>query len=155
MPPVPPSNELSGRPVRILMFCSWDVPYSTSTRQYALFTPLAGMSVLVAALMTGLPANPTAGSVASWMQFTGTPKGSGLSFAVAIDGLRASVASSTAARLTRAARRLVIIVVPPFGALGASLHTTHHTIPSSAATAARSEERRVGKECRSRWSPYH
>ena len=24
-----------------------------------------------------------------------------------------------------------------------------------AATLARSEERRVGKECRSRWSPYH
>ena len=23
------------------------------------------------------------------------------------------------------------------------------------ATASRSEERRVGKECRSRWSPYH
>jgi len=23
------------------------------------------------------------------------------------------------------------------------------------ATLARSEERRVGKECRSRWSPYH
>ena len=23
------------------------------------------------------------------------------------------------------------------------------------ATATRSEERRVGKECRSRWSPYH
>src|SRR5207247_1097847 len=60
MPPVPPSNELSGRPARILMFCSGDVPYSTSTRQWALFTPLAGMSVLVAALMTGLPANPPA-----------------------------------------------------------------------------------------------
>ena len=26
---------------------------------------------------------------------------------------------------------------------------------SSSAAAARSEERRVGKECRSRWSPYH
>ena len=25
----------------------------------------------------------------------------------------------------------------------------------SLATANRSEERRVGKECRSRWSPYH
>ena len=25
----------------------------------------------------------------------------------------------------------------------------------SDATASRSEERRVGKECRSRWSPYH
>ena len=27
--------------------------------------------------------------------------------------------------------------------------------PPAAWTAARSEERRVGKECRSRWSPYH
>src|SRR5256885_8666275 len=26
---------------------------------------------------------------------------------------------------------------------------------STSATAGRSEERRVGKECRSRWSPYH
>ena len=29
------------------------------------------------------------------------------------------------------------------------------TITSAATTAFRSEERRVGKECRSRWSPYH
>ena len=28
-------------------------------------------------------------------------------------------------------------------------------IQSSSATTVRSEERRVGKECRSRWSPYH
>src|SRR5690348_18509883 len=28
-------------------------------------------------------------------------------------------------------------------------------IPSSQESAWRSEERRVGKECRSRWSPYH
>ena len=27
--------------------------------------------------------------------------------------------------------------------------------PEVAALAKRSEERRVGKECRSRWSPYH
>src|SRR2546422_8087928 len=27
--------------------------------------------------------------------------------------------------------------------------------PKHGATTARSEERRVGKECRSRWSPYH
>nr|WP_143163449.1 hypothetical protein [Enterococcus faecium] len=27
--------------------------------------------------------------------------------------------------------------------------------PINAAKVARSEERRVGKECRSRWSPYH
>src|SRR5687767_15600704 len=30
--------------------------------------------------------------------------------------------------------------------------TTSHTTTS---TTTRSEERRVGKECRSRWSPYH
>src|SRR3712207_9429095 len=29
------------------------------------------------------------------------------------------------------------------------------TVKLSEAQAARSEERRVGKECRSRWSPYH
>src|SRR2546425_12019710 len=28
-------------------------------------------------------------------------------------------------------------------------------IPGEGAVAGRSEERRVGKECRSRWSPYH
>ena len=37
---------------------------------------------------------------------------------------------------------------------------THHTLPFTQKTKAyseaiRSEERRVGKECRSRWSPYH
>ena len=29
------------------------------------------------------------------------------------------------------------------------------TLPEHARIAYRSEERRVGKECRSRWSPYH
>ena len=28
-------------------------------------------------------------------------------------------------------------------------------VRASAGTGKRSEERRVGKECRSRWSPYH
>src|SRR3712207_7422584 len=37
-----------------------------------------------------------------------------------------------------------VTVSPSVGALGVS-----------ESTATRSEERRVGKECRSRWSPYH
>src|SRR2546427_7643429 len=32
---------------------------------------------------------------------------------------------------------------------------THVTAGSAPRAGARSEERRVGKECRSRWSPYH
>src|SRR5256885_10967214 len=39
-------------------------------------------------------------------------------------------------------------------ALGLLLPAAVHK-SSSRAGAARSEERRVGKECRSRWSPYH
>ena len=30
-----------------------------------------------------------------------------------------------------------------------------YNLPSNVAHSMRSEERRVGKECRSRWSPYH
>ena len=37
-----------------------------------------------------------------------------------------------------------------------TLGKEHHTsVPVSAFDLTRSEERRVGKECRSRWSPYH
>ena len=32
---------------------------------------------------------------------------------------------------------------------------TSHSLQKSYNVSARSEERRVGKECRSRWSPYH
>src|SRR4029434_11313548 len=38
----------------------------------------------------------------------------------------------------------------------ACLHASVHThTPTHTHTHIRSEERRVGKECRSRWSPYH
>ena len=33
--------------------------------------------------------------------------------------------------------------------------TDHHGVEALVAQVERSEERRVGKECRSRWSPYH
>ena len=33
--------------------------------------------------------------------------------------------------------------------------TVYRYFPSKADLISRSEERRVGKECRSRWSPYH
>ena len=37
----------------------------------------------------------------------------------------------------------------------AGLHGNEPAGPEAACMLARSEERRVGKECRSRWSPYH
>src|SRR5256885_8346270 len=41
-----------------------------------------------------------------------------------------------------------------FTMLGELVERSNHAAPL-AMPASRSEERRVGKECRSRWSPYH
>ena len=38
---------------------------------------------------------------------------------------------------------------------GLSVHTQKHGSVEITCVRIRSEERRVGKECRSRWSPYH
>ena len=40
---------------------------------------------------------------------------------------------------------------PPYG----PGNQPHRRTPAPCQSSARSEERRVGKECRSRWSPYH
>src|SRR5947199_10366009 len=68
------------------------------------------------------------------------------------------VCSSDLAHLTAGAKR-VLVSAPSDGAdvtLAYGVNTdaydpARHVIVSN----ARSEERRVGKECRSRWSPYH
>ena len=39
--------------------------------------------------------------------------------------------------------------------VGDEIHEAKSIIVASGSEATRSEERRVGKECRSRWSPYH
>src|SRR5215216_2616281 len=63
-------------------------------------------------------------------------------------------ASASAGRLRRRTR-------PTIGRSGAEVQLVRSRggprgdPPSPAASARRSEERRVGKECRSRWSPYH
>ena len=38
---------------------------------------------------------------------------------------------------------------------GRRLDSLISNVPATVVSARRSEERRVGKECRSRWSPYH
>src|SRR2546429_9590611 len=49
-----------------------------------------------------------------------------------------------------------IVIAPPFTAISTAAEAAKHTnIAVSGQNISRSEERRVGKECRSRWSPYH
>ena len=45
-----------------------------------------------------------------------------------------------------------IVTIKPFGEIIAKFDTGNSGM---SVIHARSEERRVGKECRSRWSPYH
>src|SRR2546430_4658194 len=44
---------------------------------------------------------------------------------------------------------------PPAGALAVRARRLQHDAHQRGSPPGRSEERRVGKECRSRWSPYH
>ena len=66
-----------------------------------------------------------------------------------------------AVRIIRAARELGIATVAVYSTADKeALHTllADEAIcigPGKATEVLRSEERRVGKECRSRWSPYH
>ena len=57
-------------------------------------------------------------------------------------------------KLTRAEKKQIAAVIRQAKGDGKA-HTAQQTIPYLAMYPDRSEERRVGKECRSRWSPYH
>ena len=49
---------------------------------------------------------------------------------------------------------LILIVIAVFAIKQTKKHM-HGESPCCGGGSGRSEERRVGKECRSRWSPYH
>ena len=50
----------------------------------------------------------------------------------------------------------VLLVIVAFSFIGSHFAVwSYERIDWNAVGSARSEERRVGKECRSRWSPYH
>ena len=54
-----------------------------------------------------------------------------------------------------AAREAVLVRIPEGSSVMTNTSVTLQETGISAAIDDRSEERRVGKECRSRWSPYH
>src|SRR2546428_13883289 len=85
-----------------------------------------------------------------------------LAISLGADGVVAS--GVEAAMIRRELGKDPIVVIPGIRPVGASHDDQAHvTTPADAIAAGgdylvvgrRSEERRVGKECRSRWSPYH
>ena len=58
-------------------------------------------------------------------------------------------------RVREAGIQLSVTVLLGIGGRGRSLEHARATGKVLSAMDPRSEERRVGKECRSRWSPYH
>ena len=73
--------------------------------------------------------------------------------------LRGAVRKHFAPRITRTNVDSVIgatgVVVTPVNNIAALGQVQIGGVEWSARSTTRSEERRVGKECRSRWSPYH
>ena len=59
--------------------------------------------------------------------------------------------------MTTATAILVVVGIIVLAALlvFSDLRNPEVKLPGKIMTVLRSEERRVGKECRSRWSPYH
>src|SRR2546422_8934843 len=99
-------------------------------------------------------------------RFFGFVVGGSLPAAVAASSLAAAwdqnagivVLSPIAARLEQVAMRWLLDVLglsPACGVGFVTCATQANFSGLAAARHARSEERRVGKECRSRWSPYH
>src|ERR1017187_3799771 len=68
---------------------------------------------------------------------------------VALAFLGGSIAAQTSAPIASVPNPYAIVSPPPALAQHAMVVSIHHD------ASDRSEERRVGKECRSRWSPYH
>src|SRR3989441_9978969 len=90
------------------------------------------------------------------LSFDGQTRGPG-AHAVLADGSDVFVALEGEIDVQRECRRLssgLTRLDPQLAGLAAKL-TNQNCRARAPAAAVRSEERRVGKECRSRWSPYH
>src|SRR2546430_5214362 len=62
------------------------------------------------------------------------------------------VTSSASVSVINNANKIIKTISVPFGAVALAYDSVNNDIYVA---SVRSEERRVGKECRSRWSPYH
>src|SRR5256885_13117707 len=72
-----------------------------------------------------------------------------------VTGVQTCALPICSASVTTWKRRYVASSPGPSTPMRRAWRRAHDTVRASPGRNARSEERRVGKECRSRWSPYH
>src|SRR2546425_13343376 len=67
----------------------------------------------------------------------------------------AGTASDSRSRISPVRSRLCVRREPAFATISSRVSAESRSFSTILRATRRSEERRVGKECRSRWSPYH
>src|SRR5256885_15412798 len=90
----------------------------------------------------------------AYVVLTGNPNCGKTTLFNGLTGLRAKVGNYAGVTVERKEGRLLGAPVA-LNARVLDLPGTYSLSPQSLDEQIRSEERRVGKECRSRWSPYH
>src|SRR2546430_11253185 len=127
---------------------------ASGRRRYALAFVVVGASLAVMGAQCQPPKSPP----------PPVPAPSGLKIAPTVGDFGSKAVSGGAAGPIQftvtnngpgATGNLATSVVPPAPDFAFSPDNCNGTSLANKATCTRSEERRVGKECRSRWSPYH
>ena len=133
-------------------FGKFTVPEFIGDRFYSGGARLVAMISLIVASVTYVIGQMTGVGVA-FSRFLEVPKEVGLFIGAGVVFFYAVLGGMKGITYTQVAQYCVLIFAFTVPAIFISILLTDTAIPQIG--FGRSEERRVGKECRSRWSPYH
>ena len=152
---VQPSNAAAGAAITPAMQVAvQDAQGNTVTTATTSITVAIGTNP-ASGTLAGTKTVAAVNGVATFSTLSLNMVGTGYTLTATATGLT-SATSSAFNISVGAAAKLVFTVQPSNAAAGAAITpAVQVTVQDAQGNTVRSEERRVGKECRSRWSPYH